>query len=212
MGVLYLIDAHNPVLLDSEINDTIPVETGDTQNINGSFPVNVPFGVPIDGTPANITELLTQKFAGLLAFYPGYTYINYDEGIDLSGWDAANSTGVGLGSRGTTHIADGGLLRSNSVSLSGSDPTQAITTWEVYEVTGFSTENDKDGAKVRRYEEADPSDLLVTVSFNNGAGWTVATDGVQFNVAVSNRGTDCIIRMSNSSGKRLWVGSWAVIY
>jgi hypothetical protein len=212
MGTVYMIDSHTPVLLDSEINDTIPIETGETQILNGSFPVNVPFGIPIDGAPADLTELLTQKFTGLLAFYPGYMNLDYDEGIDSSGWDAANSQGVCIGDRGTSHIIDGGALRSNVTVLS-SAPSAAIITWEVFEILGFLTENAKDGVKVSRYEEKDPSDLTVWASFDGGTTWiNPVTEGVQFSIPAWQQGTNFIIRFSNSSGDRLWVGSWAVIY
>lgn len=212
MGTVYMIDSHTPVLLDSEINDTIPIETGETQILNGSFPVNVPFGIPIDGAPADLTELLTQKFTGLLAFYPGYMNLDYDEGIDSSGWDAANSQGVCIGDRGTSHIIDGGALRSNVTVLS-SAPSAAIITWEVFEILGFLTENAKDGVKVSRYEEKDPSDLTVWASFDGGTTWiNPVTEGVQFSILAWQQGTNFIIRFSNSSGDRLWVGSWAVIY
>lgn len=213
MGTLFLIDAHTPVLLNSEINDTIPLETGDTQVLNGSFGVNVPFGVPVEGTPGSLIELLTKKFTGLLAYYPGYTYIDYDEGIDSSGWDASSSSGVIIGSRGTTNIADSGYLQSNALALTGAAPSDAIVTWEVFEVIGFLTENAKDGVKIRRYEEMDPSDLSVQVSFDGGSSWiNPVTDGVQFSIPVGQQGTSFVILLTNSSGKRLWVGSWAVIY
>lgn len=213
MGTLFLIDAHTPVLLDSEINDTIPIEMGDTQIINGSFPVNVPFGVPIDGTPANLTELLSQKFTGLLAFYPGYTYIDYDEGVDATGWDAANSAGAGIGNRGAAYANDGGYLSSNPLATTGAAPSAAIVTWEVFEVTGMSTENSKSSVFVKRYGEKDPSDLTVWASFDGGTTWiNPVTDGVQFSIPGWQQGTSFVIRFSNSSGSRLWVGSWAVIY
>jgi hypothetical protein len=60
MGTLYLIDAHNPVILNSEINDTIPLMPGETQVINGSFVVRVPFTTPIDGNPTDLSDLLTK--------------------------------------------------------------------------------------------------------------------------------------------------------
>ncbi len=213
MGTLFLIDAHTPVLLNSEINDTIPVEFGEVQTLNGSFPINVPFGVPIDGTPADLTELLTKKFTGLLAFYPGYTNIDYDEGIDDSGWDAVNTTGASIGSRGATNVNFFGLMQSTFTALS-STPSEAILTWEVYEITSAVVDNDKDGVRLRQYEGKDASELSVQVTFNGGSSWfSGITDGVQFSIAPFNQGSSFGIRFwNNTYGNRLWVGSWAVVY
>jgi len=210
MGSIFLIDGHTPVLANSEINDTIPLEFGDTQTLNGSFVVNVPFGVPIDGTPANLTALLSDKFAGLLAFYPGFTYISYDEGIDATNWNAAASSGVGLGDRGNVSIQDGGLLISSAVALTGAAPAAAIMTWEVFEL---SWDNDIDGVVLRKYTEGATTDLTVQASFDNGVSYSSGvTDGVQFNIPAWQQGTQFVLRVTNSSGRRLWVGSWAVVY
>ena len=43
MGTVFLLDANTAPIGDSEINDTIPIEMGDTQILNGSFLVIVPF-------------------------------------------------------------------------------------------------------------------------------------------------------------------------
>ena len=216
MGVLYLIDAHTPVLLDSEINDTIPLESGETQVINGSFPVNVPFGVPIDGTPANLSELTTQKFAGLLAFFPGYTYIDYDDGIDGSGWNSASSRQAAIGDRGNTFLYsnDGvneSYLTSSALAMTGPAPSEAIVTWEVYELVRV---NDKGSALVRTYEELDPSELTCNVSFDGGSTYVNSvTDGVQFTIPPGSQGTSFVMYLeSGSTTRRFWVGSWAVIY
>ena len=218
MGTVFLLDAHTTPIGDSEINDTIPVEKGDTQILNGSFLVNVPFGAPIDGICSNLTDLLTKKFAGILATYPGYTYISYDEGIDDLGWDASSAAHARIGSRCTTSLSPngffgGGYLTSNIVTLSGVAPSVAILTWEVFEIQGLLSENPKDGVLVRRYEEMDASDLDALVSFDGGANWIGSiTEGIQFSIPAWQQGTDFMVRFSNAASDRRWVGSWAVIY
>jgi hypothetical protein len=210
MGTVFLVDGHTSVLANSEINDTIPLEAGETQTLNGSFVVNVPFGVPVNGTPTDLTTLLADKFTGLLAYYPGYTYIDYDEGIDATNWDSSSSQGVGLGDRGNVYVLNGGVLLSSAVTLTGVAPSAAIITWEVFEL---SMENDINGVVLRKYTEGDPSDLTVQASFNNGTDYTSGiTDGVQFDIPAFRQGAQFILRLTNSSGRRLWVGSWAVIY
>jgi len=214
MGTVYLIDAHNTVLANSEINDTIPLEAGESQLINGSFVVRVPFGIPIDGTPEDLAELETQKFAGLLAFFPGFTYIDYDDGLDATGWDTTNSEGVRLGSRMTTSIADTGTLQASPITLTGPAPSTAIITWEVFEVTppGDATYDPKDGTFSRLYTEADASNLQCQVSFDNGSSWNIVTDGVLFTVPFADQGTDFIIQFTTATSGRFWIGSWAVLY
>lgn len=213
MSTLYLIDGHNAVLANSEINDTIPIESG-SQLINGSFVVRVPFGVPIDGTPSSLAELETQKFAGLLAFYPGFTFIDYDDGYDATGWDTAASQGVRLGERGAVSLVDTGILTSNLVALSGPSPANALITWEVSEVTGPSdpVDNAKDGTLARRYVEQSAADFQCEVTFDNGVNWNTVTDGVLFPIPLAEQGTQFMIRLTNSSGDRRWTGSWAVLY
>lgn len=210
MGTLFLIDSNTPVLLNSEINDTIPLEAGDTQVLNGSFGLTIPFGVPVDGVPENLSDLLTQKFTGLLAYYPGFTDITYDEGIDASGWDPVGSGGVFMGDRGTTSMSDSGSLRSNAAALT-STPSSAIVLWDLFEVL---FDDPKDGIKTRIFREVDPSNVSVDVSFNGGGTWiTGITEGVQLSIPIGSQGSSFMIQINNDTyGDRLWVGSWAVIY
>lgn len=215
MGTLYLIDGHNAVLANSEINDTIPLEAGESQLINGSFVVRVPFGIPIDGTPEDLAELETQKFTGLLAFFPGFTYIDYDDGLDATGWDTSPGTSyaVRLGSRMCNSIDAYGTLQSNAVTLSGSAPSSAIITWEVFSLTrAGSTDDPKDGTFERRYTEEDASNFLCSVSFDNGAHWYQVTDGVLLSIPLVAQGTDFLISFSTVPASRFWIGSWAVLY
>ncbi len=102
MGTLYLIDAHNPVLLSSKINDTVNLPTGETHSIRGSFPVNIPFDIPMDGTPTDVNDLITKKYQGILTIYPGFNNILFDEQVDASGWDTSQSSGYTLGDRQTS--------------------------------------------------------------------------------------------------------------
>jgi len=213
VSTLYLIDGHNAVLADSEINDTIPLEAGETQVINGSFVIKVPFGIPIDGTPEDLAELETQKFAGLLAFFPGFTYIDYDDGLDAAGWDTSASQGVRLGSRMCNSIADTGTLQANAVTLTGPAPSTAIITWEVFSLTRAGSADDpKDGIFERHFTEEDASNLQCQVSFDNGSSWNVVTDGVLFSIPLTDQGTDFLIQFTTATSGRFWLGSWAVLY
>jgi len=191
VSTLYLIDGHNAVLANSEINDTIPLETGETQLINGSFAIRVPF----------------------VAFFPGFTYIDYDDGLDATGWDATLTQGARLGSRMTTSFAAGGGSTSTLITLTGSAPTTVIVVWEVYEVTRPASSDDpKDGVFTRLYTEGDAVDFVCEVTFDNGVSWNTVVDGVLFAIPLADQGTQFKIRFTNSTGDRKWIGSWAVLY
>ena len=207
MGTVYLIDAHNPILANSEINDTIPLEAGDSLPVTGSFPVNVPFGTPVDGNPTDLTDLITKKFSGLLAYYPGFTYVDYEDGLDATGWDTTVGQGFKLGERMSTFLIGSGFT-SNAVALTGAAPSEVIVTWELYELT---KSNPKDGLLTREYQESDATDCTVEVSFNGGSTWNSVTDGVLFPVPLIDQGTSFLIRFQALVAER-GIGSWAVLY
>jgi hypothetical protein len=209
MGTVYLVDAHNLTLADSEINDTIPLEYGDTLPIMGSFPVSIPFGVPVDGNPSDLTDLITKKYTGLLAYYPGFTYIDYDDCLDATGWDTSLYEGYTLGERLTTSIYDTGTLQSNAVTLTGTAPSEALVTWDVFQLTRA---NPKDGILVREYQEVDAANLQCQVSFDNGSSWQIVIDGVLFSIPPASQGTNFIIQFTTATSGRYWLGSWAVLY
>jgi len=209
MGTIYLIDAHNPTLADSEINDTIPLESGDTLPLIGSFPINVPFGTPVDGNPTDLNDLITKKYTGLLAYYPGFTYIDYEDCLDATGWDTSLYKGYTLGERLTTSIYDTGTLQSNPVTLTGAAPSEVIITWEVFQLT---MANPKDGLLVREYQEVDATNFQAQVSFNGGSTWVTLPDGVLFSVPPADQGTSFIMSLTTATSGRFWLGGWAVLY
>ena len=209
MGTLYLVDAHNSTLANSEINDTIPLEEGDSQDIIGSFVVRIPFGLPIDGTPTDLSDLISKKFAATLAYYPGFLYVDYEDGLDATGWDSSTAVGTFLGERMTTTMVDKGIIRSNAVTLTTA-PSEAVFTWEIFDIT---LGDPKEGVLSRSYSELSPSiGVAAQVSFDNGYTWLGVSDGTLFSIPLANRGTDFKVELSNFSGQKVWIGSWAIIY
>lgn len=210
MSTHYLIDAHTTPIANSEINDVRFSTIGESV-LNGSFIVRLPDGVSLGAAPpTDLTDLLTKKHTGLLAFYAGYTRITFDDLLDPADLDPSSSTGVSLGDRGSVSIYPGGILQTDVVPLTGLAPPEAITTWEV------ATRNyiDASGDPIQAvYQEQDPTALMTCdVSFNGGGTFNPVTDGQFFNVPVPDQGTNLVFRWTNTSSSRVYLTSWAVIY
>lgn len=214
MPTLYLINAHNNVLLNSEINDTVNLAPGgsESRSLRGSFAVSLPFDIPLDGVPTDLNDLITKKYTGMLALYPGYQNIMFDEQVDAADWLFPPTTGTAIcsvGERQATSVTLGGTLESVTEVLA-SAPSIVVVRWEAY-VYGY---DDVTGvAATRTYTEADPSVFDVSVSFNAGVTWNTVTNGMLFSVPLGAQGSNFKIRFQRSSGPlRAQLGSWALIY
>src|SRR5574338_231782 len=193
----------------SKVIDT-RVPPNDQSLMNGTFVVRVPDGVPVT-QPANLSDLTTQKYAGLLSFYAGFTRISYDDLLDPSGVATGPSTKILLGERATIALLPGGILESVVVPLTGGAPTVALTTWETFQVTSTDDKNDR---FQRTYVEvpSSPSNITCSVSFNGGGSFNATTDASVLNIPLADQGTNYVIRLTNASAGKLFIGSWAVIY
>lgn len=214
MGALYLIENHNPTLLASKINDTLSLASGYTEvaPIRGSFVVNVPFDIPLEGIPADLGDLITKKYAGILSMYPGYQNIVYNECIDSSGWLTSTTlpgqVTVGtLGSRQSVSVMGGGYLESTSTTLL-SVPATAIIRWEVF---AYSYTDTTGTQPQRTYQEVDPSDVTVEVTFDNGVSWNPVQSGLVFSIPFASQGSDFKLAITTSNPK-VYVASWALVY
>lgn len=211
MGTLYLIDAHNPVLLSSKINDTVNLPTGETHPIRGSFPVNLPFDIPMDGSPIDVNDLITKKYQGILTIYPGYNHILFDEQIDALGWDPVQSFSYTLGERQTNSITGtaSDLLISNVQTLA-STPDTCVPRFEFFQ---YIESDPATGQYSRAYEDiTDDPQIVVEVSFD-GSSFVPASNGVLLNIPLANRGNQFRIKYHRSAlGARTYIGSWAIVY
>jgi len=215
MGTLYLIDGHNPTLANSAIKDTFILPSGQRE-IRGVFPVILPFEVPMAGTPTTVTDLVTQKFAGLLSIYPGYTHILYDEQLDATGWDTTTTNGLGtcytVGSRKTTKLvsSDGSSLVSNATSLLAT-PTNCVVRFELFSYQDTDTTS---GQYTRFYSETTDvaTGMTVEVSFTGGTNWNAVTNGIPLSIPSPSQGSSFRIRFHKTVAGPVWIGSWALIY
>lgn len=217
MSTHYLIDAHTTPMANSEINDIRFSPVNDTSPVNGNFIVRVDDGLdvrPEDVT--GLTNLLAQKYAELLVSFPGFSNIVYDDMLDATGVDMANSVGLLTGERGVIALGPTQVfgapepeLRTATVVLGGS-PTECVVTWEVFSI---SRADPRDGRMVRSYVEESPADVLCNVSFNNWASTNAVTDGTLLNIPIPDQGTQLVLGFVPSGAiTRRYFGSWAVTY
>jgi hypothetical protein len=213
MGTLYLVDAHNTVLLNSKIHDVVNLLAGDTQALRGSFPINVPFDVPIDGAPTDLNDLITKKYLGILAVYPGFNHILFDEQIDALDWlPTAFGSSFTLGSRQTNGVLGGTSdYLYSTTQVMASTPTVAVIRYEFFQ---YIESDPASGQYTRSYQDitTDP-DIEVQVSFNNGNTFTNVSNGSVVNIPIGDQGNQFQIQFHRSSaGTPVNIGSWAVVY
>ena len=211
MSIHYLI---SPFTTNGDIIDVITAESGQSES-TGSTVVRVPDGVAIHNDPTNLNDLLTSKYAGLLAFYAGFTDILADPCLDVLTADLPNSTGLLASSGFVNHC----LLRTmpysgsfvSTVQPLGFAPTQAVLVWEEYV---FTDSDDKTERLRRTYVEESGSNFSCLVSFDGGANYNPASNGGVLNIPVPEQGSSFVIGLTNNSPSwsRVYLGSWAVIY
>jgi len=211
MSTLYLIEANNNVLANSAINNVMNLQDG-TYPIRGTFPVLLPFDVPLEGVPTGLNDLVTKKYQGMLALYPGYTNILFNEMNDVGGWETSVSFGTGLrhfGARKTVSLGPAFTALQSTVTNLGFAPTNAILRWQVfsYEITDVGV----DGEISRVLREEDPAFLNAAVVFNGGI---FPSNGVPFTIPVGIQSSNVYVTFNNTphQTERLYLASWALIY
>lgn len=207
MSIHYLID---PFTTAGDITDVLTAETGQSE-ATGSTVIRVPDGVAIHNNPTNITDLLTAKYDGLLASYAGFTDILADTCMGGASFNlaASGTTGIIVTSGWVNaFLLDAGLCFSVSHVL-GFAPTQCVLVWEEYI---FTDSDDKADRFQRTYVEETGVNLVCGISFNGGSTYNTVLNGEVLNIPVPDQGTSFIIRFQNTSGKRIYLGSWALLY
>lgn len=215
MSTHYLIDLHTNPVANSEIND-VRFSAAGSSVLGGNFIIRVSDGVSL-GTvpPTDLTDLLTKKYQGLMAFHPGYTRITFDDLLDATNVDLVNSALIVSSDRVGCSIVGlpGGIFQSLPVALTGPAPVQAVIAFETFDVTDDYPMLDRTS---RTYSETDPGAVgTCDVSFNGGITFlTGATDGGLINIPIPDQGTSFVFRFNAGSvfPARVFLGSWAVLY
>jgi hypothetical protein len=213
MSQHYLIDLFaNPITTARILDMQDPAN--DQTLLNGCFIIRVPENVQVVN-PVSVTDLLNQKYQGLLASNAGFANITFDDLLDASHVDPTSGPGL-FGQRSLISIEPGGVFSTvinagAGTPLTGSAPSAAMVTWEVFTV---SDTDPAAGRFQRTYTEvaSSPSVATCQVSFNGGANYVPTTDSTILNILMADQGTAFILQLTNVTSGRLFIGSWAVIY
>lgn len=219
MSAHYLIDLFATPLTSSPIVDVRYPLDGQTP-VGGQFVVRVPDGVAINPPPTDLSDLITKKHLGLLAFYAGFTNIAFDDLLDSSGIDPVASTGILGGQRGSPTLSPlvawsgppVGIFQTVTVPLTGPAPSFIVPVWELWEAVDTDPSTDRFS---RDYSELPATATYVTgeVSFDGGLTYTAATSGSVLFIPGPSQGTNFILRLTNvHASKRVRIGSWALVY
>jgi hypothetical protein len=205
-----MIDAHATVLLSSKINDVANVMAGDTHALRGSFPVNIPFDIPVDGSPTDLNDLITKKYQGILAIYPGFNHILFDEQVDALDWGSSSGSTT-LGSRQTNSIrGNSSDYLTTTVQTLASTPTTAVLRYEFFQ---YIESDPASGQYTRAYQDITTAgDIVVEVSFNGGTTMITASNGVLVNIPLNAQGNQFLIQIHRTAGTPAYIGSWAIVY
>lgn len=211
---------------DNAINGVVTASgSPPASTATGNYIIRVADDVSVKN-PTNLADLLTKKYASILGTHGLFTQIVYDDMLDGSGVDAASSTGVLMGDRGTVglyptstgiapHVP---LLQTAPASITwggpGVGPPQSLLTYELFE---FVDTDDKALPYVRQYREVTPDvDVTAQVSFNGGVSYISTTDKALITVPLGLRGTSVVLRFTRatniSARGRVLLGSWAVLF
>jgi hypothetical protein len=213
MSTFYLMDMHVPVIANSRIVDVI-MTTSPTEEIrvDGLTPIKIPEGVRVLN-PANLPDLLAQKYAGILAQYPGFTKILFDDLLDPSGVQIAGppSNFRKSGSRSTI----GGNFRTVATAAL-STISECVFVCEHYTWKYVDSKN----SRIERYYIEEPETLHTSqVSVNGGTTFATTTSGNAITLLVGDQGSSVVIEFLSNLSSNLSVnnrlvhtGSWAVIY
>ncbi len=212
MGTLYLVN-----LFDDQINDVL-YSSGDELPITGSYVLRVPDDVTVR-SPVDAADILTQKYASILAHTGLFGQVLYDDMLDATGINLVTSTGLSHGDKGMVSLYDSGVLTSTSSSFvwagAGAGPTNVLMTWEIFQYVDV---DDANAPYVRNYKEISTSPatspITVEVSFNNGGNWYPVIDKILTTIPTLSQGTDLVVRFTHGGtpSGRFFVGSWAVLF
>jgi len=211
MSTYYLIDPFT----GGNIIDIVSSETGQI-DATGFLVVRVSDGIKIQGNPTNLTDLLTAKYAGLLAYYAGFTNIIADPCLDPTNIDWVNSLGLMVGNGYVNHcVAPGVWLGGQYTSVPmalGSTPTQCVIVWEEF---SFLNSDNKDQRFQRTYVEESGVISSCQMSFNGGSTYNTIQNGVVFDITGPDQGSSfsiSLIKLSAPPFQRIYLGSWALIF
>lgn len=226
MSKHYLLDLYQTDPWAAKLNE-VSVPASGASSIDGSYVIRVTDDIPISETVNNQTDLLTEKYAGMLANSGLFTRIVYDDMFDPNGINMANSVGISTGVRGVCSIFPPSFLgtpgyptptmQMNMVTIPAVPvATQCMVLYEVFTYSGWDYAGTIPGSHAyrRSYQEEAEYNLECVLSFNNGATWDSVPHGELHNIAPADQGNQLIVRFLQSGAAltRFYLGSWAVLF
>lgn len=213
MATIYLFDMHVPVLANARLVDVVSTTASDPEvRVDGLTPIKVPDGVRVVN-PTSLTDLLAQKYAGILAMYPGLANIIYDDLLDGSGIEASGQVSK-TGGRGSVGGACATLLTDPNADVTPTVVSQCILVCEEFTWRYVDPKN----GRLERYYVELPGSSVHGLSVNGGASYSPATSGAVVAFPPAETGSLVNIRLFNfddsvtGDGRVKHIGSWAVIY
>jgi len=144
----------------------------------------------------------------LLAAHPGFSHVAYDPVLSNHYIDLANSTRLAVPGTGTFDgcklQSTACLFRSTSIAL----PTVPTVVRPFFHV-GVYTPVPVDGDPVKLTYAA--STIVASLSFNGGATFVSASDGVDLPIPPADQGSHLVVKMFGASTPK-WVQGWSVLY
>jgi len=182
--------------------------------VNGTFVVKLPDSIPLvdpvtlqPSTPNNLGDLIAKKYQGLLSIFAssGYTNVTFDSLLDSSG--IASITSGGKGQKGTCYLNSGATFTSDTITLATST-SNAVFTWEIFTYIDSDPAN---GRYTRTYNEltTSPSYTTAQISVDGGGTYTTVTDLTPTTLVA---GSSLIVKITNVSSSKLYLGAWALVY
>ena len=217
MSTYYLFDMHVPVISDARLVDVVTTSADAIElRVDGLTPIKVPEGVRVIN-PTSLTDLLEQKYAGLLAQYPGFGSIIYDSLLDATGIQPPSSDDLlpltKTGSRSTIGGPFKSSLLAPGMDVSPSVISQCVLVYEHYT---WRYVDPRDG-RVERYYVEESDQNLSSVSVNGGATFQTTTSGSLVSFLPGDQGSVLQVSLLEggstlSNNRLICTGSWAVIY
>jgi hypothetical protein len=228
MSIYYLIEAHTTPVLNSQIND-VREPSFDALGrafvvTTGNFPIRIPETVKLARDPTSLSDLLSLKYEGILANYPGFSDIVYDDFLDDTGYTFSGTLITKRGERLSVGL-HGSTLTSTAINVAPTVVTQCVPNVEYFR---WRYSNPKSGRVERIYEEIDTGTLpAISVSANNGTNYTSGGSGVggsYVNFPVGQTGSSLIFKIDGVAinpdnlpggvtlGEYLSIASWSVAF
>ena len=211
-------------LFDDSITDVlVPIGAPPTSLITGSYVITVPDDVAVK-KPVSLSNLLAQKYQGILGSRGIYSTIIYDPMLDATNVNMASSHGVCTGFKGSIclyptdpsnpHPALVTTAHGITWLGAGVGPTQAMVTYELFT---YVDSDPATGAYQRQFQELPTDhDVALEVSFNGGTTFIPTIDKALVTIPPAARGTQLILRFTRTTDvtvtPRIFIGSWAVLY